>query len=109
MNKIGRHAVMGAVVAVLLALGANASPDGGDFTNLSGIQRSEPNSGVLQRLAAVSEPIAAEAIRLCGGSSQSSSRAGETYTVLAAAFQSCSDRALTNALDAFAQVVARLK
>lgn len=101
MSTISRQAAMGAVVAGFLALGASA--DGGVIGSQSGMV--EPSIGMLDRIAAASEPFASAAIRICG--TQSTTR--QPHVLLAAAFQSCGDRVLTNALDAFAEVVARLR
>lgn len=109
MNKISRQVAIGALVAAFLALGASANPESGVVGSQSTMLRVEPNIGVLERITAASEPIASTAIRICAGSSQSTPRVGESYAFFTAAFQSCRDRALTDALDAFAEAVARLK
>lgn len=105
MSEFSRQAAMGAVIAAFLAL---AGPDSGVADSQSAMQR-ETNSGLLQRIALTSEPIASAALLICGSSSRSAPRMSETNAFLTAAFQSCGDRVLTNALDTFADVVSRLK
>ncbi|MGA7713678.1 MAG: hypothetical protein WCA81_17410 [Rhizomicrobium sp.] len=109
MSKISRQAGMGALVAAFLVLGASARPDSGAFGSQSAMPLGELRIGALERITAASEPMASAAIRICESSSQSVLRNAGPYAFLAAALQSCSDKALTDALDAFAEIAARLK
>ena len=109
MSKVSRQAAIGAVVAAFLALGASASPESGNLIDQGGMPHSEANIGVLEKIAVANEPIASVAIRICASSRQSAAREGEPNAVLTTAFQACGDKALAAALDAFAEIGARLK
>jgi hypothetical protein len=98
MNRLCRQAAIGACVALVLALGANAGP------NDSRQPRAQTHHAVMFEAGAISNRQIAS---VSGG--VLSIALQEQGATLATALRTCRDKILGAALDAYGEIAARLK
>lgn len=107
MNITNRQAAIGAFVAMALMLGASASPDRGVQSSV--LPYADWNIRAHESEAVLGKHIALVAIRACGDQAQFSPHDRDAEAYLAKAFETCGTKALSAALDTFAEVAAHLK